>query len=105
MRFLLVVFATTRSSEGASAGSTDNLVSVSEQPFAGIRVVMVAGMYNAFAFAEKRHGIYIEGSYSYRATNGTFPSPSLHNGVVLSHGGMSCARVQPQMAGGLRCRL
>ena len=46
-------------------------------------------MYNAFAFAEKRHGIYTEGSYSYRATNGTFLSPSLHNGVVLSHGGMS----------------
>ena len=27
------------------------------------------------------------------ATNGTFQSPSLHNGVVLSLCGMSCARV------------
>ena len=50
-------------------------------------------MYNAFAFAERRHCIYAESSYSHRATNGTFPLPSLHNGVVLCRGGMSCARV------------
>ena len=53
-------FSTTCSSEGAWALGTDNLVSLSEQPFVGIRVVMVAGCTTPLRMPRKARHLHRE---------------------------------------------